>query len=414
MKKHSAVARKAKAPPKTGAKSHGAATPPQPPQSRTRLFHRVPVLRALFRGGEWSRPDTLTAIGLAVAIAAIVAPILVPVFQSSPNSSGPDLKVEKVEIALAPNINASVQPPGESPPQPEMETGSAIDITLRNSGEAPALIVDATFTFTRTIELKSCGGGAGAAVSTAEYDVKVPAAKPVMASSPLVLHRDMRFIVNPNSIDRFRIKVGPDQYSSVSWPWIYQFNLSLVEDNGQQLDLGPMSILGFNLQKNDIGLSWDPLKGLTQVEAVVTRQLPCITHNAAQLSRAMADPGLHSPELQMMYREAKRLTTNPPSCSQIPVAQRPDGCPAPGGKGSFFSDPSGVTICPDGIEVDAWHSCGQAEYVMKEFKDAKASRDVFMTFQTGGQLVPMRCLPAGRAEVCRSTDTTGLIVGFIP
>lgn len=309
MSRNSGRARKVTARSKSKKQPQGAATR-SPQQSRTEILHRLPVVRALLRGGEWSRSDTLTAIGLAVAIAAIVTPILVPIFQSSP--SGPDLKVEEVEVALASNIDASVQIPGEIAPISEMDTGSAIDITLRNSGDAPALIVNAVFSFARATELDSCPGGAGAGVSTAEYDVKVPTAKPVTANNPLVLHRDMRFIVNANSIDRFRISVGPDRYSSVSWPWIYEFNLSLVEDNGQSLDLGPMSILGFSPSSTGLE-SWDPLLSLTETQLVATQQVPCVARDAAELSHAMANPGLHSPELQTMYREAERLVANAPS-----------------------------------------------------------------------------------------------------
>ena len=218
----------------------GGTSPPH--QQRAGILHRIPVVRALRRGGEWSRPDVLTAIGLAVAMAAILTPILTPLFQSSPSSVVPDLKVDEVEIALAGKIDATSTVPGMVTPRPEIDTASSIDITLRNSGDGPALIVKAVFSFTKAIELVSCTGGAGAGVSTAQYDVTVPSPEPVAFLHPISLHpfslqRDMRFIVNANSIDRFRMSLGPRKYSDVSWPWIYEFNLSLVEDNGRHLDL---------------------------------------------------------------------------------------------------------------------------------------------------------------------------------
>lgn len=136
MGRRAGNARKVTARPKSKAQPRDAATPP-PQQSRTKILHRIPLVRALFRGGEWSRTDTLTAIGVAVAIiAGIVIPILVPILGSSP--SGSDLKAEDVEIALANNIDASDQWPGETAPRPGRDTGSAIDITLRNSGNVPA------------------------------------------------------------------------------------------------------------------------------------------------------------------------------------------------------------------------------------------------------------------------------------
>ena len=299
-------------------------------------------------------------------------------------------------------------------PQSEKDTGSAIDITLRNSGQAPALVVSAVFSFARATELDNCPGGAGACVSSAEYNVKVPTAKSIDSRNPLVVHRDMRFVVDANSVDRFRISVGPDKYSSVSWPWIYEFNLSLVEDNGQRLDLGPMSVLGFS--NSTAGrLSWDPLRGVTQTQLVITREMPCVVRDAAELSHVMASAGLHSPELQMIYREAEQLAANAPSCRQIPIARNPYGCPAPDGRGAFLSDRSGVNICSDTLEVLAGFTCGEAEEIPQEYEEARAPRVVSMTFTTIGEpALPMQCRPKGRAEVCRGTDGYGLVVGFIP
>jgi hypothetical protein len=237
---------------------------------------------------------------------ASTASPVTPVTAATP-AAGPDLKVDEVEIAQADNINASGKMPGDLTPSPYKDTVSAIDITLRNSGKAPALIVNAVFSFTQAIELNSCPPQGGALVTSANYDVKVPIAKPVSANNPFVLHRDMRFTVKANSIDRFRISVGPEQYADTDWPWIYEFNLTLVEDNGQKLDLGPMSILGFS---QSTGFGWDPLHGVTQTHLVSNQLLPCVTHDATELSHAIANPGLHSPELQMMYQQAKRLTTD--------------------------------------------------------------------------------------------------------
>jgi hypothetical protein len=234
-------------------------------------------------------------------------PTLVPIFSGTSGpalkTSGPALKVEEVEIALAKNIDASDQIPGSTAPKPEKDTGSAIDITLRNTGDAPALIVKAVFSFTRTTELDSCAGGAGAGVSTAQYDVKVLAAKPVTVSHPFTLYRDMRFVINANSIDRFRISVGPDRYSSVSWPWIYEFNLSLVEDDGQRLDLGPMSILGF-LQV--------ALRRLRGIHFTASRQLILSStggcHASTMLRQKLLAPW---PDLAFILRSFRCSTTKP-------------------------------------------------------------------------------------------------------
>jgi hypothetical protein len=117
----------------------------------------------------------------------------------------------------------------------------------------------------------------------------------------------------------------------------------------------------------------------------------------------------------MFYHEAERLTANAPPCRQIPITQNPSGCPAPDGRGSFLSDPGGVNICSDKLEVLAGFTCGEAESIMKEYEEVKAPRTFSMKFTVfGNQAMPMQCLPNGRAEVCRGTHGQGLVVGFMP
>jgi hypothetical protein len=279
--------------------------------SRRRAKTRPVTIRAAWIAGICAIAAAIIGAVVAYVLpSSSAAPSASPVTSVTAATGSPDLKVDEVEIALASHIDASDVIPGDVTASPDTATGSAIDITLRNSGNAPALIVNAVFSFTRTIQLYSCPGGAGALVSSAEYDVKVPTTGPTATNSPFILHRDMRFIVNANSIDRFRISVGPDQYSSVDWPWIYEFSLSLVEDNGQKLDLGPMTVLGFSQPAKE-PFSWDPLQYLPESEVVANPQLvTCVSHDAAELSHALADPGLHSPELLTMYREAERLVAN--------------------------------------------------------------------------------------------------------
>jgi hypothetical protein len=284
-------------------------------QRHAKRSYRIPILYALLRDGRWSRSDTLTAIGLVIAVAALVIPIAIgnlPASAPSPNlpssaaapnppssAPSPNLQVDKVEIAQANNIDATVQNP-VGPASKVKSIGSAIDITLRNRGAAPALIVGATLSFTHSVELVNCTG-AGPGLVTAQYDIKVPAGKVVTASDPLVLRRDMRFVIKPNSIDRFTISVGPGKYAAADWPWVYEFDLSLTQDNGQRLDLGPMSILGLP------GASWNKFRGLPPSILAIGQVRSCVTRDASELSQAMAAPGRHSPELRTLYNEAKTL-----------------------------------------------------------------------------------------------------------
>jgi hypothetical protein len=216
----------------------------------------------------------------------------------------PDLEVSDVEIAPASKIDPASKDPN-NPAYYSGTFGSAIDITLRNRGAAPALILKASLTFTRITELPACLGG-GPGTATGLYDVKVPSSKVVTASDhPFALQRDMRFIVNANSIDRFRITVGPDTYLLSQAPWIYEFKLTLTEDNGHELNLGPMSMLGIP------GNEWfDWFKNLTPEIVAYNRQQSCVAEAQDQLSQAIANPGLHSPELESLCSKAQNLTAH--------------------------------------------------------------------------------------------------------
>jgi hypothetical protein len=212
--------------------------------------------------------------------------------------------VADVEIAPASKIDPASKDP-KNQAYYDGTFGSAIDITLRNDGAAPALIVKATATFTRITELYSCLG-AGPLMATGVYDIKVPSSKVVTASDrPFALQRDMRFVVSANSIDRFRISVGPGTYGQSQPPWIYEFKLTLTEDNGHELNLGPMSTLGIP------GNEWiDWFKGLTPGFVASNRQQSCIAQITDQLSQAMANPGLRSPELESLYGKARNLNAH--------------------------------------------------------------------------------------------------------
>jgi hypothetical protein len=68
--------------------------------------------------------------------------------------------------------------------------------------------------------------------------------------------------------------------------------------------------------------------------------------------------------------------------------------------------------------VESWN-CVIAENITGEYEKANVPNVVSMTFTSGSLVLPMKCLPAGRAEVCRGTNqgplfSQTLVVGFIP
>jgi hypothetical protein len=377
------------------------------------LLHKIPIARALFRGNRWTRADTLTGLGLVVA--AIVAgvsiwqseragtdarlsvPSVVALSTAPPH---PDLVVDKVEVARTEDIDA-VHTDEDRSNSKVKATGSVIDVTLRNNGAAPALLVGADAAFDSVEKLDNCVGFGPGGV-TAQYDMKVPE-DPAVTNHPFKLHRDMRFVVAPNSIDRFQLTVGPQTYGDASWPWIYRFSLSLSQDNERALNVGQIVMLGLP------GAHWNVFSGVSASLYALGVAYPCVTKDANLLSAAITSPGLHSPELQTLYTETKTVIASLPSCSSGHWTY--NGCLMATGR--YVADPRGVIACADTLEVVQNSNCQVAELVKSTYGH-KRLEALPLTVVQGATTMPMECGPSGTAEICRSTDGLGTIVGFVP
>jgi hypothetical protein len=361
---------------------------------------RPPWLRRVSR-----HPFVVTLAALVVVVSGVGVVLDLPgkvraawtaVFGS--DDSRPDLSVDKVEVVSAASIDAVETGPDSSTSKISI-SGSAIDITLRNAGTAPALIVDARASFKSAVQLENCSG-AGPGVASAQYDLRVPTDANT-TSHPFTVRRDMRFIVQPNSIDRFRLTVGPAPFGDSEWPWIYQMDLLLVEDSGQTLPVGKFELAGY------VGESWNRFSGVTATDA--SYDPACYLHDSELLSAATSSPGLHAPELTTLNDEAKSLAAAVRSCGRAGASQGP--CSEEVGR--YFSDPRGVRRCSDSLEVVQSYDCTVAENVRTAYGQ-NGLKDMSVTISSGFLILPMVCSPAGSAEVCRSADNQDLVVGFMP
>jgi hypothetical protein len=110
---------------------------------------------------------------------------------------------------------------------------TAIDITLRNDGTAPAVIIQLVIRVEYAKQLEDCSESGGGVYVSAEYSVPIPHQVP---PSPFTVTQDVRFEVKPGTLDRFTISLGPDtQYTSNWVPWIYVADVNLVQDASKPL-----------------------------------------------------------------------------------------------------------------------------------------------------------------------------------
>jgi hypothetical protein len=286
------------------------------PASRS-LWQRLralPALRALRRGGRWRRSDWLTLIGIIIAIIALVGIPLsylqlkeasrsneIALSPTSTTETQAQLQVSAVAVAQWPGkFEAEVHDLATLTTKRTKISGSVIDITLRNLGSAPALITRADLSFRKVDKLDDCTGGGPLEIS-AFYDVRVPVDQ-ADTRHPFVLHRDMRFVVDPNAVDRFAVSVGAKVVSEAAWPWIYYIDVSLQQDSGAALQVGTIIML------DPMAKQWTWLDGW--------HALPeCTARNASLLQAAVRTSGIHSPGLLTFYDHMKQyLPSLQPAC----------------------------------------------------------------------------------------------------
>lgn len=367
--------------------------PPAPPRTPLPLLHRVPIIGALMRGGEWSRADTLAALAVVVAIVVGAWTIM-----ASFHEKNPDLHLDAVQVTRSSTIDA-VRTDPTSTSRAEA-TGSVIDITLRNRGDAAALVVRADVSFQRATQLENCSG-AGPGLEAAQFDVKVPT-DPKVTDHPFIRQRDMRVSVDPNGLARLAISIGPDSFGDSEWPWIYQINVRLVEDSGEALDVGNVAMAGYT------GSSWNRLDGVAG--SLTSDAAPCYSHDADIIAAAMRAPGYHSPELQTLADEAKEIQAALHPCSPDETS----GVSCATTVGRYITDPRGVTRCRDGLEVVHSYNCEVAEAVAAAYGPWHGYQPEPLTVSSGLLSLPLSCSATGPAVVCRSTDNQNLVVGFVP
>src|SRR5262249_8005325 len=110
---------------------------------RRRTKTRSVTIRAAWIAGICAIAAAIIGTVLTSQLSRTPAPSSASPVTSVTDTAGPNLKLDEVEIVQAAHIDASNQGPGEGAPTPGKDTGSAIDVTLRNNGDAPALIVKA-------------------------------------------------------------------------------------------------------------------------------------------------------------------------------------------------------------------------------------------------------------------------------
>lgn len=222
-------------------------------------YSRLWIVRTLGHDGQpWRRADIIAFISLVIAIASFG----ITAWMGILNRPHSELKV-LASVAKGPKEVAAENRLGIVD-----RLSPAIDTTILNSGTTTGVILRAELDFSRATLLPRCKQFGGEVVESANYDVKIGVPKEIGIQNsvalpmPLRITHEMRFEVRGNTTDRFTLTIGPETIRELDSPWLYEFQLKLLDDTGRKLDLGKFAILT---------IGWRPLDGEPNVDELLKR-----------------------------------------------------------------------------------------------------------------------------------------------
>jgi hypothetical protein len=240
---------------------------------------------------RWRSLKTEVKVSIVAVIVTVVLGIGAAVqtyLANKPRSNVADVAISAVDVNRTANIDAEWTAEGEGRKGSTKSQGSAVDITLLNSGTAPGLITSADVTFRQVRELENCPHAGGALTLQARYDVKVPI-DPSRTKVPFTISRPLRFVVESNRQERLALTIGPEKTFEADWPWFYEVDIALRLDSGKSLDIENVFLLE---NAYDQWTIFESFGGPPSSE-----NIDCVRNEASFLQQAVDTPGTHSPEL---------------------------------------------------------------------------------------------------------------------
>ncbi|HXQ88339.1 MAG TPA: hypothetical protein VN733_01760 [Solirubrobacterales bacterium] len=175
--------------------------------------------------------------------------------------------------------------------QQTSDSGTRVELRLKNEGERRAYITAATFTISRLIRVPPCGAGGGVMLS-GHYAVVLPrdAAEGETIEAPI----DRQIL--PDGVDRFEFRVGRDRDGmDVGLTYVYQLDVALRHDGASEpVDVGRILV----------ALPGVPSIAATGLNRPPSEQQGCIEDTVKSLQEAAELDGTRSPALERLLAEA--------------------------------------------------------------------------------------------------------------
>jgi hypothetical protein len=181
----------------------------------------------------------------------------------------------------------------------EVDT-TAIDITLKNNGDEPAVLTGLELTVRYAERLEDCRSQGGPVVVAAEYLVTLPDKTP---ATPFTLEKDIRFEIRGGVTDRFTITVGPaTQTVEEHAPNLIVADVALRQDDGELIEIGTAAVV------TQAG------EGLANLSVAPVEAADCIAANQRRIDEVFEIPATRAEEyaeLKSRYARLARARTQP-------------------------------------------------------------------------------------------------------
>jgi hypothetical protein len=294
----------------------------KPVPSAARPRRKIPLIHLFRKPSEGiSAADVIALLAVLVTVGAAVlgASIALQANKISAENvevtrSGqvkrPGLRIAAATPDLGDELDAKRVIDPEGPPVPAKVTPPVVDITLHNTGDAPALITKATVRFTFLELMSTClPPGGGPEFLNATYDFTFPT-NPVPAV-PHEMHKSVRYHVPANDYERFGISVGPEIGFSDNGPWVIVASISLsVDGAANPLTAGPFALIE---GKGSYWAGFNPAsRGWSIRSAETVNEHACQLDEADKIDRILGEAGMQpSKELSSLGEALSGVRTSP-------------------------------------------------------------------------------------------------------
>ncbi|MFC9437468.1 hypothetical protein [Nocardia sp. NPDC057030] len=235
---------------------------------------------------------------LIAATAVVLVAVFVSTYLLWPADPQPKLELAKLAVDDPADISADRHIAGEQPDMVDAKQkvkASAVDITLKNNGNAPAVILGAKVDILYAEQMQNCPHSGGEVSVSANYDLRLPTPLP---PRPFGIEREMRFEVKGGSTDRMTLTIGPDRQTlSSSIPYLFAAHIRLVQDTGAVLDVGAVALAAM------------PGQASSNLNGSDVQEPQCIANNAQIVRTLFETQAVPAPELIELRRRYDELTT---------------------------------------------------------------------------------------------------------